>query len=112
MNIAIITTEPEHFGSAVSPPISSTVNGSNFVTIEGTAIMDIDNTVDTPSHIYAYGPPPTNPPLFHQHDDQVIDTLSQTFVTIEGQTVIVEGDKYNAEDTRIVSAGQTFVSIT
>lgn len=109
MNIAIITTEPEHFGSAVSPPILSTVNGSNFVTIESIPVMDIDNTIDTPSHIYAYN---DTTPLFHQHDDQVIDTLSQTFVTIEGQTVIVEGDKYSTEDTRIVSAGQTFVSIT
>lgn len=70
--------------------------------------MAEDNTVDTPSHVYSLGPPP----LSHSHTGQVIDSLSQAFVTIEGNTVILEGDKNIANDTRIVDAGQSFVKVS
>jgi len=108
--IAVVTNTPQHYGSALSPPIASTVddNAPSFVTVEGTPVMSEEDTVDTPTHEYQTG----DPNLTHSHPDQVIDQLAQSFVTVEENIVVVEGDKHIAEDTRIVDAGQSFVEIS
>lgn len=106
--VVLISTTPQHYGSAVMPPIASTVDGTNFVKVNNIAVMDEANTVDTPSHVYDEGPPA----LSHTHLNQVIDNLQNNFVLIESRKIIVEGDKNIANDTRIINAEQSFVFIS
>ena len=110
-NIALSNSNVGHYGSAVFPPVSSSIqlNGNEFVSVEGVKVITTENKIDTPSHIYDYDG--FGNPLFHSHSNQVIDSLNQDFVYIENKNVIIEGDKHTAEDTRVINSTQTFVKI-
>jgi hypothetical protein len=113
MLIATMNAEVNHYGSTIQGPVLSTIqnNPPSFVTIEGVSIMSTEDLVDTPVHAFALNPLPPPAELFHSHSDQTIDTNQQNYVTIEGNIIVLQGDKYGSEDTRIDSAGQFFVQI-
>jgi len=107
--IATIDATANHYGSAVSPPIASTIStgNNNFVMINGRLILTTSNLINTPSHMYSVGPPP----LYHSHSNQIVDNQKNKLLKINGEYILLETDKNNANDTRIDVAGQNLVMI-
>ena len=99
-----------HYGTTIVGPVASTPNLASpvFFTIESKQILSSEDTVDTPSHAYDPGPPI----LYHTHNNQVVDDRAQSYFTIEGNPILLDGDKHTAEDTRIDVAGQSFFTIS
>lgn len=110
--IALEDSLAKHYGSTMVGAVDSTFNANtpNFVKINNVSIVTTNNTIDTPSHQFAVDS--EGNPLFHNHLNQVVDNLNQSFVKIENNVVIVVGDKSDGEDTRVENGGSNnFVKI-
>lgn len=98
-----------HTGTVCAGSVAGTVSvGSNsFVTINGRLVMVDDGTLDIPSHLN----PPCTPgtPGTHNFTPNV---TAQTFVTVNGNPIILDGDSYSTDATAIDSAGSnSFVEV-
>lgn len=98
-----------HTGTVCSGSVAGTVSvGSNaFVEIEGRLVMVDDGTLDIPSHLN----PPCSPGTPGSHTFTP-NTLAQSFVTVEGNIVVLDGDSYTPDPTAIDSPGSNgFVEV-
>lgn len=99
-----------HTGTVCAGAVAGTVLvGTNgFFTIEGKEIMVDDGTLEVPTH----NNPPCTPPNNLSHSFPV-DTLAQSFFTIEGKKVVLLGDSSSGDATDIDSQGSnSFMSVT
>jgi len=109
MIIATVNSTIKHYGSTQEGPVDSTLNHTSvFVKINNEEVITSQDTIDTPSHIYDYD---EGTPLYHEHPNQPIDYLQNTYVKINNHNIVVVGDKNIANDTRIESTSQNFVKI-
>jgi hypothetical protein len=98
-----------HTGTVCSGSVAGTISvGSNgFVRTETRLVMVDDGTLIIPSHLN----PPCTPGTLASHNFTP-DTLAQSFVTVEGHAVVLEGDSYSSDPTTIDSAGSnSFVEV-
>ena len=108
--IVVEDASANHYGSTVDGPVVSSINKNspNFVKIDGKEIISSEDTIDTPSHRFQI-----SPDQYHSHTGQIIDQRAQSFVSIEGNPIVLVGDKNSGNDTRLDSAGSnSFVGIT
>ena len=97
-----------HTGSTVVGPVTGTIDeGSNiFVTINGILVSIEDAIMTIPTHQYI-----TIPPAFHAHSF-VCNEFQQSYVTIEGNKIILLDDAYIIDMTSVTNIGSnTFVNI-
>ncbi len=110
MLAAVTNSEFYHYGSTAQGPVASTINHSSvFVKINSMDVLTTADTIDTPSHIYDYDN--EGNPLYHSHNNQVIDVHNNNYVKIDGYYVVVVGDKNSSNDTRITATNQDFVNV-
>ncbi len=92
----------EHSGSGSQAGTLSVAQ--NFVKIENKKIMSNPDTMEVPSHVYDPAP------LSHSHS-YIPDSVTHTFVKIEGSAINCKDDFYSDDFTIIDSSGQDFVLI-
>ena len=109
--IATVLSEINHYGSTIEGPVPSTFQNNlpNFVKIENVVIVSQEDLIDTPSHSYDIDG--EGNPIYHSHSNQNVDDRAQSFVKIEGNVVLLEGDKNSSNNTIIDNAQQNFVKI-
>jgi len=106
--ICDITGTGVHTGSICSGSASTSIsNGNNtFVTIEGSLVVTDSNILTVSPHT---PPDCMSPPSGHSYP---ITDLQQSFVTIEGEKIVLIGDSYSSDSTVITNAGiNTFCQI-
>jgi len=109
--VALEDGESTHTGTTLAGDIGgSLTRGSNsFVSVSGVKMMVQDGTMEIPSHWYATVP--IDVKLYHSHSFSP-DTLSQSFVTIEGKKLVLVGDAYSSDPTAVTGAGSNnFVEV-
>jgi hypothetical protein len=112
--ISVEDSDVQHFGSVYGVTSVSANLGTStpdFVTIENKKIMTDNNKMNVPTHQYDVDG--LGNPLFHSHSNQTVDSIQQSFVTIEDNDILIVDDKSTSEDIRIMDGGTNdFVSIT
>jgi len=104
--IATENSDIQHFGSVYG---GGSVSGNtdmrtpNFVTIENKEIISSEDKLNVPSH--AYDKDEEGNLLYHSHPNQEINSIEQNFVKIEGNLVVLVGDKSTTNDVRIMDSG-------
>lgn len=110
MIVALVDSDVRHYGSTLEGPVDSTIDHTSvFVKINNVEVVTSQDKIDTPSHIYDYDD--EGNPLYHEHSDQDIDYLQNSYVKVDGNYLVVVGDKNIVNDTRIDSTNQNFVII-
>jgi len=99
-----------HTGSVCTGPVAGTLATptQSFVTIGSILVMVEGDTMEVPTHLN----PPCTPgtPAGHSYP---VNTFAQSYVTVEGNKIVLLGDSYSGDATDVDNQGSNnFVEVS